>query len=1135
MTPDIMLIEPQQASLTTAFVMFVISLAITVAIEFLRPSPDLEDARPKGLGDFNFPTATEDRFVPILFGTMDIKGPNVIWYGDLRTTPVRETVRTGLFRSERIDIAVRYFVGVQIALCYGPIDRVSRFVVDDKEVPGFTALDPASTDAGVTFVFRDDNFFGGKAKGGGLAGTWRFFGGTSTQDKPTYLTGLLGVNVPVYREIAHVVGERPFVGETPRVSPWVFRCSRFPNNLGLTGNGHIIRGDIEEGDANPAEVAYELLTSELFGLGLPLSRVNTQSFIDAGETLATEENGWSSLQDSPIRASELIREVMRQIDGTLYEDQNGQFAMRLFRSDYVLGDTPIFDESNVRNVTSFTRVAWGQTQNDVSLSFVDRTRNYVSTASPAQDTANVLIQGKQIRANVTFPGIKHPTTASQVAARELRVLSYPVAQVKFEANREAASLIPGDVVRLTWPRLDLVEFPVRVMNVELGELEDGTVLITGSEDFWQEAPDATIMGVPDDTQWEEIDTSALPPTATFIAEVPRWVSFNNAAEGQNRANPEFAQLWAAAVPGNQIQTGWALFTGMGVILRGSIDFRNYSPTGFLSQDYPADTPAIDNTGSLTINGTAGVGAGDGSSLETILEDTDASGVAAGLNLAVIVSGGSGVDEFIGWETIVDNGSGNFTLNNVHRGLMDTVPRDHLVGDQLYFLDLAGISIESYNDSDLIDYQFQTLYFISLQGSSPQFTSAAGDLSSGPIESFQFEERQVRPLPPRNWSVDDGGPAERVARLTAGDVLDISGGGTLTFTWLHQIFDSNIQRDCDDGSAVDADQDQEVEYDLDLEGAWSTIDFVNITRTNAANWRNFTWTEAQAQLDTGEAGVIPIRATLRARRDPLATSHPNLQALQQQQSIFALDVGGATLQSIDLDGSTEYLADITPTPFGVSDNFTVNAWARPTIDVGGSERSLISVSATGNDFNRIDLRLSDDSDGSPWLVRLYSSTGVLFKEYEFGSYTSGAWSMITITWNGTSLLCYENGAISVPSATPVDNAGTMVESFRGVYVGTDRTALVRWPGLVHKITAWSTALLGAEITEIYNSGSGSTFNELIPGTNYQSHAQARHHWDFRQSGATTLGQDYGARIASARYNLTDNALNVDATDLVATVP
>ncbi len=148
-------------------------------------------------------------------------------------------------------------------------------------------------------------------------------------------------------------------------------------------------------------------------------------------------------------------------------------------------------------------------------------------------------------------------------------------------------------------------------------------------------------------------------------------------------------------------------------------------------------------------------------------------------------------------------------------------------------------------------------------------------------------------------------------------------------------------------------------------------------------------------------------------------------------------------------------------------------------------------------------------------------------------------MITATFDGTTLLVYDDGSLVTPSSTPTDVAGphTLTDLTRAVYMGVDpaSTVATRWQGLVHKTTIWSRPLLSAEITEIFNTGSGSTFVELKDGITYAGASEVLHHWDFRQSGNTSLGQDYGNRAAASRWNLTDNSLNVTSADLVATVP
>ena len=66
-------------------VYFVVALVISFS---MQPKP--QSVSPAGLGDIRAPTAEEGREIPVLFGTREIAGPNVVWYGDLRTVAVKK-------------------------------------------------------------------------------------------------------------------------------------------------------------------------------------------------------------------------------------------------------------------------------------------------------------------------------------------------------------------------------------------------------------------------------------------------------------------------------------------------------------------------------------------------------------------------------------------------------------------------------------------------------------------------------------------------------------------------------------------------------------------------------------------------------------------------------------------------------------------------------------------------------------------------------------------------------------------------------------------------------------------------------------------------------------------------------------
>lgn len=64
--------------------LFVGSLVVGM---LLAPKP--QNQKPAGFGDIQAPTAEEGLEIPVLFGTRDLNGPNVVWYGDLRTQAIK--------------------------------------------------------------------------------------------------------------------------------------------------------------------------------------------------------------------------------------------------------------------------------------------------------------------------------------------------------------------------------------------------------------------------------------------------------------------------------------------------------------------------------------------------------------------------------------------------------------------------------------------------------------------------------------------------------------------------------------------------------------------------------------------------------------------------------------------------------------------------------------------------------------------------------------------------------------------------------------------------------------------------------------------------------------------------------------
>lgn len=63
---------------------FVVSLVVAYAM----PRPQIQ--QPAALTNIETPTAEVGKEIAVLFGTRDLNDPNVVWYGAIRTVPIKK-------------------------------------------------------------------------------------------------------------------------------------------------------------------------------------------------------------------------------------------------------------------------------------------------------------------------------------------------------------------------------------------------------------------------------------------------------------------------------------------------------------------------------------------------------------------------------------------------------------------------------------------------------------------------------------------------------------------------------------------------------------------------------------------------------------------------------------------------------------------------------------------------------------------------------------------------------------------------------------------------------------------------------------------------------------------------------------
>jgi hypothetical protein len=59
----------------------VIYVAMALVSSLLRPKPKMQNAKPGAIGDKDLPIASQSSPIPVVFGTVHLSQPNVVWWG----------------------------------------------------------------------------------------------------------------------------------------------------------------------------------------------------------------------------------------------------------------------------------------------------------------------------------------------------------------------------------------------------------------------------------------------------------------------------------------------------------------------------------------------------------------------------------------------------------------------------------------------------------------------------------------------------------------------------------------------------------------------------------------------------------------------------------------------------------------------------------------------------------------------------------------------------------------------------------------------------------------------------------------------------------------------------------------------
>ena len=595
-------------------------------------------------------------------------------------------------------IGYKYFLGMHMVLCHGPVDNITKITAGDKEAW-------TGNVTGNTQIYVDNpDLFGGEKKEGGVQGYVDIMMGGAAQPQNDYLVSKISTILPAFRGVVSAVLRQCYLTSmSPYPKAWAFLVKRCPARDWYPATADI------NGGANGAHIIYEVLTNTQWGMGYAADTIDEVSFREVALALYNEGLSLSFELTNTDSIENFIYTIVQHVNGMFYtKPDTGKFALKLLRNNYVVGNLPTYDEDNIITLESFERPSYAEMVNEMVVTFRPQGTDKDDTVT-VQDLAAIQAQEGIISQSISYPGIDNATNAARVAMRDLRQKSTPLARVKLKVLRSAWATGIGDCVKFSWAELSINEMVLRVLGVNLGTMTGGEIIIDAIEDVFG-LPNATYIGT-QPSGWVNPVVAPQVPDVRKIYEAPYW---------------DLARTLPAADLNSITPTSAYLLGTVGSPATLAINFEMWAYAG--------------GTYSRVGNGTF-------SPYATVSADCGKT------DISIPISSFTGVKTLVTMGTYavwdneivrVDSINTATLLVGVGRGCLDTVPQLHNPGSKLIFCE-GKVAAD------------QNEYLMNESVQAKLLTRTGSGLlpiASAPVESLTFVGRFIRPYPPGQFRINN---------------------------------------------------------------------------------------------------------------------------------------------------------------------------------------------------------------------------------------------------------------------------------------------------------------------------------------------------------------------------------------------
>lgn len=642
------------------------------------------------------PIAREGVPIPYVLGRQKIFQPNVIWYGNVRA--ITETIREVETTSETIREPVP-----GIGAGYKDVEVITETVTETVNVIGYKVTMVVGVCLGPNAVLKSISI-NNEVVWTGTAGPSRqiinvgssfikgrviFNGGSFTQGVDPVLAPL--VTKPTsYPGVAYLIFED--VDATSGMGQISFEVERFPNPLGLPAATNRI-GD----DLNVASAIADVMTNPWGGGGIDLSEIDAAgTFTTVANLLKTENNACSIIvqQESPI--PQILTILQDQADVLIYYDPNtDKIKLNAFRNQ-VTGKVWPLNEYNLIDIQNFRKTSWSDTVDKLHGTYTSRANDYnANEPIYMQNPANLSGSARAPRVGtIAYPAVMVKDLALKLASRDLARFTQPRFFGSSVGDKTLEGALPGDIAFVSWDNYNLISVPALITRVRYTNIKQNTIVF----DFEQlkTADPDLIFAPPDDSFFVPVDGNPHAPVGVKFITAPFWIA-KKAGTGVNAPyNNPFVFPLILPQPVNSIQTSFSAYIANVPNAGGIVEVIPSTKQDFIGGGGLVSGAWV-NTKTFGIYPTLGA-------LNTAIDryDNFENGIIPSIDIKGVIHnehleniGLSGVqngklfmfinDEILSFESITQTGPDTYTLNNVHRGLLDTVAGTHAVDDPVYII------------------------------------------------------------------------------------------------------------------------------------------------------------------------------------------------------------------------------------------------------------------------------------------------------------------------------------------------------------------------------------------------------------------------------------------------------------------